>query len=100
MLINMMKFDELTITIVFSNPHCLHTKNPDQKSIVIAFKTLSSNSFENGLNILLRKMQHFVSHVFSFISHLGILNKMHSRLMDSKVGRKLEMEQDVFFCLM
>ena len=45
MLINVMKSNELTITIVFSNPHCLHTKNPDQKSIVVAFKTLGSNSF-------------------------------------------------------
>ena len=31
-------------------------------------------------------MHHFVSHVFSFISHLGILDKMHSQLMDS-VGK-------------
>ena len=74
MLINVMKSDELTVTMVFSNPNCLHTKNPDQKSIIVAFNTLGSNSFQHGLNILLRKMQHFVFHVFSFISHLGILD--------------------------
>lgn len=75
-------------------------KNLDQKSIVVAFKRLGTISFQNGSNILLRKMQHFVFHVFYFISHLGILEKMHSRLMDLEVGRKLEMEQDVLFCLM
>ena len=97
MLINVMKFDELTITMVFSNLLWLHTKNPDQKSIVVAFNNLGFNSFHHGLNILLQKMQHFVSHVFSFISHLGFLDKMHSWLMDLVVGRKLEMEKDVFF---
>ena len=40
MLINVMKSNELTITIVFSNPHCLHTKNPDQNIIIVAFKSL------------------------------------------------------------
>ena len=66
MLINVMKSDELTITIVYSNPHCLHTKNPNQKSIVVAFKTLGSNSFQNGLNILLQKDATFCLPCFLF----------------------------------
>ena len=70
MLINVMKSNELTITMVFCNPNCLHSKNPNQKSIVIAFNTLGSNSFQHGLNILLWNMQHFVSHVLSFISYM------------------------------
>ena len=73
-LINVMKSDEFTLTMVLSNLIWLHTKNPDHKSIVLAFNTLGSKSFHHGLNILLRKMQHFVFHVFSFISHLGILD--------------------------
>ena len=40
MLINMMKSDEFTLTMMFSNLIWLHTKNPDQNIIVIAFKSL------------------------------------------------------------
>ena len=44
-----------------------------------------------GLNILLKRMLLFVYHAFSFISQLGMTDKMHSQLTDLRVGRKLEM---------
>ena len=40
MLINMMKSDVFTLTMMFSNLIWLHTKNPDQNIIVVAFKSL------------------------------------------------------------
>ena len=48
-------------------------------------------ALSNGLNILLKKMPLFVYHAFFFISQLGMTDKMHSQLMDLRVGRKLEM---------
>ena len=40
MLINMMKSDVFTLNMMFSNLIWLHTKNPDQNIIVVAFKSL------------------------------------------------------------
>ena len=38
MLINVMKFDELTITMVFSNPNCLHTKKSGPEKHCCSFQ--------------------------------------------------------------
>ena len=48
-----------------------------------------------GLNILLKKMPLFVYHAFSFISQLGMIDKIHSQLTDLRVRRKLKMAKIV-----
>ena len=55
------------------------------------FKVLGMKmiALSHGLNILLNTMPLFVYHALSFISQLGIKNKMHSQLRDLRVGRKL-----------
>ena len=60
---------------------------------VEAFKVLGMKmiTLSHGLNILLKNMLLLVYHAFSFISQLGMTDKMHSQLTDLRVGRKLEM---------
>ena len=55
---------------------------------MITFKVL-------GLNILLNTMPLFIYHAFSFTSQLGIMDKMHSQLIDLRVRRKLGMAKVV-----
>ena len=60
---------------------------------VEAFKVLGMKmiALSHGLNIPLKKTPLFVYHALSFINQLGMTDKMHSQLMDLRVGRKLEM---------
>ena len=81
-------FKKLRLVCWSRIPDCVN-----KYGIIMLINTLGSNSFHHGLKILLLKMQYFVSYVFSFISHLEFLNKMHSWLMDLIVRRKLEMEK-------
>ena len=90
MLINEMRSDDITLSWVHTS---LVLKNFKNLRRVEAFKVLGMKmiALSRGLNILLKKMPHFVYHAFSFISQLGMKDKMHSQLTDLRVGRKLEM---------
>ena len=65
--------------------------------MVKVFKVLGMKmiTLSYGLNILLNMMPLFVYHAFSFISHLGMIDKIHSQLTDLRVGRKLKMAKVV-----
>jgi hypothetical protein len=73
MLINGMKFDELTLKLVRTNLSTHTTQNPEIEIIFVAFNLRGSIYFLHGLNIHVKKIQHFVYHAFSLISHLDIL---------------------------
>jgi hypothetical protein len=72
MLINEMKFKELTLMLVHTNLLSQTTRNLDYKIIFVAFNLHGSIYFFD-LNIRVTKMQHFVYAAFSLISNLGIL---------------------------
>ena len=80
MLINVMKFDVLTLKIVHTNLLQRHTKKVE--STIVAFKLLGLNIIQHGLNILLRKMQLIVYLALSFIIQMGLWDKIHSLLVD------------------
>ena len=90
MLINEMKSGDVTLSWVHTN---LVLKNLKNLRKVEAFKVLGMKMIvlSHGLNILLKKIPLFVCHAFSFISQLGMKDKMHSQLTDLRVERKLEM---------
>jgi hypothetical protein len=67
--------------------------------IFVAFNLHDLNYFLHGLNIHLIKIQPFVCHAFSLVSHVEILHNMYSLSMDSIIGRKLEMKKNVVFPL-
>ena len=90
MLINKMRSSNVTLSWVHTNLILKKFKNLRR---VEAFKVLGMKmiALSHGLNILLKKDVIFVYHAFSFISQLGMTDKMHSQLMDLRVGRKLKM---------
>ena len=90
MLINEMRSGNVTLIWVHAS---LFLKNFKNLRRVEAFKVLGMKmiTLSHGLNILLKKMLLFVYHAFSFISQLGMMDKMHSQLTDLRVGRKLKM---------
>ena len=85
-----MRSNDVTLSWVHTN---IVLKNFKNLRRVEAFKVLGMKMtvLSHDLNILLKKMQLFVYHAFSFISQLGMTDKMHSQLTDLRVGRKLEM---------
>ena len=56
MLINVMKFDGLTLKIVRTNLMKFDGHTKKVESTIVAFKLLDLNIIQHGLNILLRKM--------------------------------------------
>ena len=90
MLINEMRSGNVTLIWVHAS---LFLKNFKNLRRVEAFKVLGMKmiTLSHDLNILLKKMLLFVYHAFSFISQLGMMDKMHSQLTDLRVGRKLKM---------
>ena len=89
MLINEMRSGDVTFSWVHTS---LVLKNFKNLRKVEAFKVcMKMIALSHGLNILLKKMPLFVYHALSFINQLGMTDKMHSQLMDLRVGRKLEM---------
>ena len=85
-----MRSSDVTLSWVHTS---LVLKNFKNLRRVEAFKVLGMKmiALSHGLNVLLKKMQLFVYHAFSFKSQLGMKDKMHSQLTDLRVGRKLEM---------
>ena len=90
MLFNEMRSGDVTLSWVHTNLVLKKFKNLRK---VEAFKVLGMKMIvlSHGLNILLKKLLLFVYHAFSFISQLGMTDKMHSQLANLRVGRKLEM---------
>jgi hypothetical protein len=78
MLINVMKFDELTFKLVHIDVLFESIQNLEKKITFVAFNLRGSSYFLLGLNIHLIKMQYFICHAFSLISHLGILRNKYS----------------------
>jgi hypothetical protein len=76
MLINDMKFEELTLMLVHTNLFSQTIRNLDYKIIFVSFNLYGSVYFL-GLNIRARKMQPFVYPAFSLISNLDILHNMY-----------------------
>ena len=81
MLINEMRSGNVTLSWVHTN---LVLKNFKNLKRVETFKVLGMKmiALSHGLNILLKKMPLFVFYAFSFISQLGMMDKMHSQLTD------------------
>jgi hypothetical protein len=77
MLINKMKFKELTLILVLTNLFSQTTRNLDYKIIFVAFNLYGPIYFL-GLNIRVRKIQPFVYPAFYLISNLGILSNKYS----------------------
>ena len=77
MLINEMRSGDVTLSWVHISLILKKFKNLRR---VEAFKVLGMKmiALSHGLNILLKKMPLFVYHAFSFISQLGMTDKMHS----------------------
>ena len=77
MLINEMRSGDVTLSWVYTN---LVLKNFKNLKRVETFKVLGIKmiALSHGLNILLKKMPLFVFYAFSFISQLGMMDKMHS----------------------
>ena len=95
MLINEIRFDDVTLSWVHTS--LILRKFLKKLRKVESFKVLGMKmiTLSHGLNILLKKMPLFVYHAFSFISQLGMTDKMHSQLTDLRVGRKSEMVEVV-----
>jgi hypothetical protein len=77
-LVNRMKFDELTLEMVRTDLMSKSTQNLDKKITFVAFNLYGTSYFLHGLNIHMIKMQRFVCHAFYLVSHLGILRNMYS----------------------
>jgi hypothetical protein len=77
MLINEIKFEELTLMLVHTNLFSQTTRNLDYKIIFIAVN-LHGSIYFLGLNIRMRKMQPFVYPAFFLISNMGILCNEYS----------------------
>jgi hypothetical protein len=97
MIINRMKFEELTLKLVHTDLISQRTKNLDMQITFVAFNVRGSYYFLFGLNIYLINMQRFVFHAFSLVNHLGILRKVYSQYMDLRIGRELEIKNIVHF---
>jgi hypothetical protein len=78
MLIIGMKFEELTLELVRTDLRSKTTQNLEKKIIFVAFNIRGTIYFHHGLNINLKKMQHFVYPAFFLISHLDILHNVYS----------------------
>jgi hypothetical protein len=78
MLITKMKFEELTLELVRTGLWSQTTQNLENKVIFVTFNFRSTIYFFYGLNIHVRKMQHFVYPTFFLISHLDILYNVYS----------------------
>jgi hypothetical protein len=74
MLITEMKFKELTLELVHTNLWPKTTQNLEKKVIFVAFNICGTIYFLHGLNIHVKRMQHFVYSAFILISHLDILH--------------------------
>jgi hypothetical protein len=79
MLIRGIKFKELALKLVHTDVISQCTQNMDMQITYVAFNLHGSCYFLYGLNIHLIKMQHFVFHAFSLVSHLGILHNVYSQ---------------------
>ena len=81
MLINEMRSGNVTLSWVHTN---LVLKNFKNLKRVETFKVLGMKmiALSHGLNILLKNLPLFVFYAFSFISQLGMMDKMHSQLTD------------------
>jgi hypothetical protein len=77
-LINKMKFDELTLKMVRIDLMSQSTQNLDKKITFVAFNLRGTSYFLQGLNIHVIKIQYFVCHAFYLVSHLGILRNVYS----------------------
>ena len=73
--------------------NCLHQPRLDTyknaENIIVVFKLLGLNIIQHGLNILQQKIQLIAYHALSFISQMGLWDKMHSLLVDLEIGKKL-----------
>ena len=78
------KIDDVTLSWVHTSLFLKIFKNLKR---IEAFKVLGMKmtTLSRGLNILQKKMPLFVYHAFSFISQLGMMEKIHSQLMDSQL---------------
>ena len=87
MLINVMKFDGLTLEKVRTNLLQRHSKKVE--SAIVAFKLLGLEIIQNGLNILLQQMQLIVYPALSFIIQMWLWDKIHLLLVDLEIGKRL-----------
>jgi len=71
---NVNQRDEIRRAYIKAGPY----QNLEIKIIFVAFNLRGTIYFLHGLNIRAKKMQHFVYHAFSLISHLGILRNVYS----------------------
>ena len=83
MLINVMKFDGLTLKMVRTN--FVYRNTTKVENTIVAFKFLRLNIIQYGLNILLRMMQLIVYLALSFIIQMGFWDKIYSLLVDLKI---------------
>ena len=94
---NVMKFVELILKLVHSNPFLTIITNLDEILINAASRVLGLHYFLHGWNILLQQMKLIVYIVFYLVSQLNNLQRSLSLLMDLIVGEKLGMATSVRF---